>query len=500
MPSNKPQQFILLPPRGLSSGEVLPSTPFVHSFLMSLEHVRAAVPQARKALSAGIKTKLKVLDSIHENGAKLVEMSPEAVSSLQVEQPGLRIVPVVYYYPARAPRPMPAAAPKAAAADLKIALTVVSKGDGKPVAGAKVVAFTDFANRLGASATTNSKGIAALSLGGASKKVERLYVYCESGFWNALQRNVMLKTGGTIELLPIDLGFTDCLRHFYGASPLNAGQGITVGIVDTGIGPHGDLNVSGGENTVVGENGSDFADNGEGHGTHVAGIIAAHGTSPSGVRGLAPGVVLRSYRVFGKGTGGASNFSIAKAIDHAVVDGCDLINMSLGGGDKDEAIHSAIAGARAKGTLVIVASGNDSRQPVSFPASDSLALAVSALGRKGTFPAGVTEFGDMASPFGKDKANFIAEFSNVGPETSVTGPGVGIISTFPGGKYAVMDGTSMACPAVTGAAAKLLAAQPAVLATARDQTRSDRMAHEVLKAAVSLGFAPTFEGQGLIKV
>jgi subtilisin len=174
--------------------------------------------------------------------------------------------------------------------------------------------------------------------------------------------------------------------------------------------------------------------------------------------------------------------------------------MSLGGGDKDEAIHSAIAGARAKGTLVIVASGNHSRRPVSFPASDSLALAVSALGRKGTFPAGVTEFGDVASPFGKDKANFIAEFSNVGPETSVTGPGVGIISTFPGGKYAVMDGTSMACPAVTGAAAKLLAAQSAVLATARDQTRSDRMEHEVLKAAMSLGFAPTLEGQGLIKV
>lgn len=209
---------------------------------------------------------------------------------------------------------------------------------------------------------------------------------------------------------------------------------------------------------------------------------------------------LRSYRVFGKGSEGASNFAIAKAIDRAVADGCDLINMSLGGGPKDEATHSAIASARAKGTLVIVASGNDGRQPVSFPASDSLALAVSALGRKKTFPSGSTEFGDIAAPYGKDKANFIAAFSNVGPEISLTSPGVGIISTFPGDRYAVMDGTSMACPAVTGAAAKLLASQPALLAKPRDQMRSDAMAHTLLQAAVSLGFPATLQGQGMIKV
>jgi subtilisin family serine protease len=119
---------------------------------------------------------------------------------------------------------------------------------------------------------------------------------------------------------------------------------------------------------------------------------------------------LRSYRVFGKGAEGASNFSIAKAIDHAVSDGCDLINMSLGGGSRDEATDSAIADARAKGALVIVAAGNDGRQPVSFPATDSLALAVSALGRQGTFPDGTTELGDVAPPFGKDKKNFIAAF------------------------------------------------------------------------------------------
>ena len=493
-------QYILLPPRGLSSGDVVPSTSGVSSFFTSLETVLRATAPARALSAQKIKTKMTVIDSIHENGAKLVEMSPESVSDLQAEQPGLRIVPVVYYYPAKAPRPMPSATPKAAAAALKISLTVVSKANRKPIAAAKVVAFTNFANRTGAQGTTNKKGIASLALGSASKKVERLYVYSESGFWNVLEENITLKSGMKVEMLPIDLSFTDCLRHFYGGSAATAGQGVTVGVIDTGVGPHRDLTVTDGQNTVVGEDPADWSDNGEGHGTHVAGIIAAHGTPPNGIGGIAPGVTLRSYRVFGKGAEGASNFSIAKAIDRAVSDGCDLINMSLGGGPRDEATHSAIADARAKGTLVIVAAGNDGRQPVSFPAADSLSLAVSALGRQGTFPDGTTELGDVAPPFGKDKKNFIAAFSNIGPELVLTGPGVGIISTFPGDKYAVLDGTSMACPAVTGAAAKLLSTQPALLANPRDQTRSDTMAKVVLQAANTLGFPATLEGQGLIPI
>jgi subtilisin len=241
-------------------------------------------------------------------------------------------------------------------------------------------------------------------------------------------------------------------------------------------------------------------DNGDLHGSHVAGIIASRGGGADGVRGIAPGVRLRSYRVFGKGAEGASNFAIAKAIDRAVSDGCDLINMSLGGGPKDEATHSAITDARAAGVLVFAATGNDDRSPVSFPAAESLALAVSAMGRKGTFPAGTTEFGDIAPPAGADKADFIASFSNVGPEVDFTGPGVGVISTVPTDLWAVMDGTSMACPAVTGAAAKLLATQPAILAMPRDEARSDAMAKAIFDAAVSMGFPPTMQGQGRIKV
>lgn len=468
---------------------------------MSLETVRMAATQGPALSTARIKTKMKVLASVHENGAKLVQMSPEDVSNLRAEQPGLRVVPEVFYHTARAPRPELAAAPKAAGttAAVKINISVVSKADGKPIANAKVVAFTDFDARTGAGGKTNNKGIAGLALGAASKKVERLYVYCEGGFWNFMMEGVTLKTGTKVEMLPIDLTFTDSLRHFHGTSPLTAGKSVKVGVIDTGVGPHQDLTVDGGENTVVGENPNEFEDNGAGHGTHVAGIIAARGTPPTGVRGIAPAVILRSYRVFGKGSDRASNFSISKAIDRAVADGCDLINMSLGGGPQDEATHSAMADARAKGTLVIVATGNDGRQPVSFPAADSLALAVTAMGRKGTFPDNTTQFGDIDKPLGKDKKNFVAGFSNIGSEVDLTGPGVGVISTVPGNKYAVMDGTSMACPAATGAAAKLLAGN-LVMSQPRDQARSDAMAKIVLDAAKSLGFPATLQGQGLIKI
>jgi subtilisin family serine protease len=502
MPKAASQQFILLPPRGLKAGEAVPSTTATESFLRSLETVRLATNQPRALSTKKIGPKLKVLDSIHEQGAKLVEISPDDLSALRAEQPGLRVVPVVYYTPAEAPRAQVAVQAKAAtSAAGGMSLKVVAQGTGAPIAGAMVVAFTNFAQRAGLQGKTSKSGVVKLKFPGASVKLERLYIYAEGGFWNGLRQKLTIKNGDRIELLPIDLSFTDSVHFFHGTSDLSAGQGVKVGIIDTGVGPHRDLVVEGGENTVQGEDPGEFTNNGEGHGTHVAGIVAARGTSPTGVRGIAPGVTLRAYRVFGRDAKGASNFAIAKAIDRAVADGCDLINMSLGGpGPEDPATHSAITDARAKGTLVIVAAGNDSRSPVSSPAADSLALAVSALGRVGTFPPDTTEVGDVAPPPGTDQKNFIASFSNVGPEIDLTGPGVGVISTFPNDAFAVLDGTSMASPAVTGAAAKLLAANPAALALPRTQERSDKFASLVLNAAKTLGFPATFEGQGLIKI
>ena len=146
--------------------------------------------------------------------------------------------------------------------------------------------------------------------------------------------------------------------------------------------------------------------------------------------------------------------------------------------------------------LVIVAAGNEDRGPVSFPAADERSVAVSALGRKGTFPTGTSESGDVAGPFGKDKRNFIAAFSNIGRAIDLTGPGVGIISTVPGG-YGVESGTSMACPAVTGFAARILGRLPDIRKQARNQERSDAIAQALFASVRDLGFKPEFEGHGL---
>jgi subtilisin len=517
----KLRQYVLLPPHGLRS----PAPEIPHSagaLFLSLAPVEPTA--SRVELSDG--RSIRVIDSIHVDGAKLVEMTPEMASDLRARAPGLRIVPLVYYYPTLAPkmkvvsrpepvrtrkgkgekpttdpvkRPMVKEATVAAFLTPAITVTIASQADGTPVFGALVVAFTDFDRRVGDQATTNRQGVVNLKLGRASANLERLYIYPKDSYWGSLQTALAIKSGQVIAVDPIDFDYVDGLRYFYGTAADNVGAGVTVGVLDSGIDlNHADLKVQGGENTVTGEQPGDFGDNGGHHGTHVAGIIAARGVREKGMCGLAPGVTLRSYRVFGKGSDQATNFAIAKAIDRAVADGCDLINMSLGGGPQDEATSSAIADARSKGTLVIVAAGNDSRAPVNYPAADPRAIAVSAMGRVGTFPAGAVQTGDIAAPYGTDKKNFIADFSNIGPEIALTSAGVGIVSTVPGG-YAVMDGTSMACPAVTGAAARLLSmpSGAAILAMPRVQARSDAMARILLQCAQKLGFGAEYEGQGL---
>jgi len=484
------QQFILLPPQGLRAVAAL--TPRAHSFLVESE-------RALGARDTTLLSGLRVLDSIRADGPKLVELTPAAQLALKAQFPGLRVVPVVFFRPqfVRETIVWPIATTKATRT---LTLSIVSAGTGQPLRNAFVAAFTDFEARRGAQGVTNAKGEVKLALGAARKAIERLYIYPEAGHWGTLRRELVLKTGGVIQLIPIDLGYTDALRYFYGNQPLDAGRGITVGVIDTGIDlNHPDLQVDGGQNTVQGEDPADFGDNGEHHGTHVAGIIAARGTPPEGVRGLAPGVRLRSYRVFGKADNRATNFAIAKAIDRAVTDGCDIINMSLGNGPADETTTAAISDARAQGSIVIVAAGNDDRSPVSFPASLAHSVAVSAMGRKGTFPRRTTQFGDVAAPYGQDRHNFIAAFSNIGPEIALTGPGVGIISTVPGG-YAVMDGTSMACPAASGAAAAILSKLPDVLGMPRTIVRSSSMLRAIYKTAHRLEFGEDYEGQGILTI
>ena len=138
---------------------------------------------------------MQVLNSIRVNGPKLVEMPPEAELSLRLTVPGLKIVPEVFYHrqwqrsrthhgPAAATAKRNKAGPGAAmltantvTATPGAQISVTDRVDGKPVQGAQIVAFTNFAARQGAQATTGADGRAVLSGIAPGRALERLYVY-----------------------------------------------------------------------------------------------------------------------------------------------------------------------------------------------------------------------------------------------------------------------------------------------------------------------------------
>lgn len=210
------------------------------------------------------------------------------------------------------------------------------------------------------------------------------------------------------------------------------GKGVKVAVLDTGISAtHLDLKsaIKASKDFTNSVSGTDDR---VGHGTHCAGSIGAR-KNGWGIVGQAYECDLLIAKVLGD-QGSGSVDGIARGIDWAVEQGADVISMSLGGGGREEWIPPALARAKAKGVLVIVAAGNDNGSPVSFPGAYPESFAISAIAPNKS----------------------IAGFSNVGPEIRATGPGVGVRSCYPGagdGLFADLSGTSMATPNVAGVAA-----------------------------------------------
>lgn len=489
------QNYILLPKLGVRFAEESPDSETQEVFSRLKTDTRLD-----DVLDHDLTDRAVVLDTSGRRGAKLIRLPEIELPDLRAQLPGLRIVPEVFYYPQRWQQEI-RRKPRLLAGQQRagVRIRLVEAKTNQPVADAVVVAFTNFEEREGEQATSDAQGVVRFrSIGGLP--IDQIFVYPRIGYWSFWKQNVTLKNDDAFPLQPVRLDYVDAKNFFYPAPAEGepAGRGVKVGVIDTGVGPHPDLTVRGGASTVTNEDPKDFADVDE-HGTHVAGIIAAHGNPPTGMRGAAPEVDLYAYRVFGRNRPGASNFAIIKAIERAVADGCDLINMSLGGGPPDDAIEDAISFAHDHGVICFVATGNDGRQPVSFPASFSLSLAVGAMGRKGTFPPNTTDAPNTAAPFGTDKKNFVAAFSNIGPEVDFIAPGVGIVSTVPGG-YAPLSGTSMACPMATGVAARLLSAETDILAMPRNTARSEAIVRFLAQNVKSPGFTPTFEGIGMLFV
>jgi subtilisin len=227
------------------------------------------------------------------------------------------------------------------------------------------------------------------------------------------------------------------------------GQGnvsdVTVAIIDTGIDlDHPDLNVIGNETFVAG---TPNGDDDHGHGTHVAGIVAAKDDSV-GVVGVAPGVNLVALKVLdhnGRGTTPDIIRAIAWVTAHS--ESIDVVNMSLGGGNS-QAMNDAIDKAVNSGVTFVVAAGNDNRDAfASSPANSPDVITVSAIADSD----GKCGASGPATSRGPDDS--FATYSNFGRVIDISAPGTNINSTYPNGQYRVLTGTSMAAPHVAGAAA-----------------------------------------------
>ncbi|OVE34508.1 alkaline serine protease [Priestia aryabhattai] len=210
---------------------------------------------------------------------------------------------------------------------------------------------------------------------------------------------------------------------------------IKIAIVDTGIQlNHPELSIKlwPGYNFVEGNL---VPNDGNGHGTHVAGIAAALTENGLGIAGMAPSASLIPVRALdNSGNGLLSN--IANAITYSTNAGAKVINLSLGSSQSSITLENAVNYAWNQGVVVIAAAGNEASSTPTYPAAYQNVIAVAS-----------TDNNDQKS-----------DFSNFGTWVDVSAPGSTILSTYIGSYYAYLSGTSMAAPHVAGLAA-LLAAQ-----------------------------------------
>jgi len=280
----------------------------------------------------------------------------------------------------------------------------------------------------------------------------------------------------------------------------------TVAIIDTGIDvDHPDLNVAGGTNCSTGRT----YDDGNGHGTHVAGTVAAKDEA-NGVVGMAPGARLYAARVLNN-NGSGSWSSVVCGIDWVTANagslGIKVANMSLGGSGSDDgncgnsnndALHKAICKSVAKGVTYVVAAGNSNTNFSGFvPAAYNEVVTVTAEADFNGQPGG-----GAAATCRADVDETPADFSNFTTAGStdeghtIAAPGVCILSTWKGGAYNTISGTSMASPHVAGTAALLLSQQNLTTQQTMSKLRSDAAAQPASYGFVGDPYNPITTGGG----
>jgi len=243
--------------------------------------------------------------------------------------------------------------------------------------------------------------------------------------------------------------------------------GPAVAVIDTGSGPHSELNIAGGVNCSTGRSFND----GNGHGTHVAGTIAAK-LNGAGVIGVLPGAPIYSVRVLnnkGSGSFAAVICGIDWVTANAAATGIKVANMSLGGAGADDgncgrtngdALHQAICNSVGSGITYVVAAGNSGADLQSFvPAAYDEVLAVTAMSDSDGKPGALGGAPTCRTGESDDAPATFSNFATTAADRAhtIAAPGVCILSTWKGGGYNTISGTSMASPHAAGTAALCIA-------------------------------------------
>ncbi len=176
-----------------------------------------------------------------------------------------------------------------------------------------------------------------------------------------------------------------------------------------------------------------------GHGTHVAGTIAATINNSQGVAGVAPGTSIMPIKAL-KANGSGKDSTVAQGVRWAADNGARIINMSFGGTEISPVLTESVAYAARKGVITVVAAGNEGVETPSYPAATSPNISVAAT----------------------DQGDHRGAYSNYGDWIVISAPGSGIWSTFWAGQssYRIDNGTSMAAPHVSGVIALMLSVRP----------------------------------------
>jgi len=423
-------------------------------------------------------------------GVRVVNMTEEAAALLMMARPDLIVeedAPLELYSPMPG---LPPRFPDGPPTVLTFQLT--DSYSGKPVPDVTVYCFGE---RLLYQGMSDKNGVAKVEV--QEDVLSQVIASPKSGYWSKVVAPPPTAAGEPV-LIELEPFFTEVPDSWslqeLGVDQVGdrfTGKGVKVAFIDSGVAPHHGLKVAGGYNALSEKDKEGWKTDEKGHGTHCSGVVAAREDGELAQRrGMAPGAEVYAVKV---APGGCAS-DLVEAINWCIDNYIDVIGINVGSKMPCHQVEQALLDAYQRGITCVAAAGNDAGA-VSYPAALSHVIAVSAVGRMGTFPLESAHTLKASGYFGHDGDVFFANFSNYGDQIDVCAPGVAIPSTVPKG-YAAWDGTSMACSHVTGMAALVLEAYPEV--KTGDAYQPYYVRQVIADSAIDLGLPTQMQGAGMV--